>query len=230
MKNLTRKPETARKSQDELETLKKEHAQNMDINRALGKELAPPSPPQKKTKKHSDLESRLKYMAGYNQEGQKLGSSHQTTPIRRKETERVPGNLTNSNSASNSRLQDLAENNPGNLNQKRAAEAANKPKKCLTYGSISNHKIKHCDSNRKIYARDKNGTLTKKLTQDTLRKEQIKSIRLCKKYKNEVEAKEVFISFKLEQAATQTMEDIGISIDFFSGLAVLMRADIARNL
>ena len=60
-------------------------------------------------------------MAGYNQEGQELDSSHQMTSTRRKQTERAPWNLTNLTweggggggdweGATNSRLQNLAEN------------------------------------------------------------------------------------------------------------------------
>ena len=75
---MTRKPEMARKSQHELETLRSKYAQAMDINQALEKELA------EKTKKHSDVESRLKDMAGYNRNGQGVDSSNQITPTRRK--------------------------------------------------------------------------------------------------------------------------------------------------
>ena len=98
------------------------------------------------------------------------------TPTRTKETERAPWNLTDlrgGGGGAHSRPQNLDENSPEDSNQnsrEKAVGAANQSQEGLACG-FTNHKIKHCDSNRTIYEREKNGTLTKKIIQDTLRKE-----------------------------------------------------------
>ena len=75
-----------------------------------------------------------------------------------------------------------------------------------------------------------NRTLTKKLTQDTLRKEQIKSIRPRKKKKNEVEAKEAFICFKSEQVAFHAMEDIKENqVTWIASIAYSNKLDREKN-
>ena len=85
------------------------------------------------------------------------------------------------------------------------AGASRQSQECLARGP-PDHKIRHCDKKRNIYVRNDSDILTKEIIKEVLNNEQIKSIRLRKMNRTDEEAKEAFICFYTEQAATEAME------------------------
>ena len=193
--------------EQELESLKSKYTEVMKINKLLEEQSS-------ERTRESDLEGKLKDLAGYNAATGEQNASIDNVPVtgERETTNRVQTNQSSRDATPGSSRKETPMTNSRNtstfqISRNNQAGVSRQSQECLACGS-ADHKIRHCDKKRNIYVRNNRGILTKEIIKNVQNNEQTKSIRQRKMHRTGEEAKEAFICFYTEQAATDAMEQI----------------------
>ena len=173
-KEAEKQDTTVKNMEQELESLKGKYTEVMKINKLLEEQSS------ERTRK-SDVEGRLKDLAGYNAATGEQNDNIDNIPItgERETTNRVQTSQSSQDATHGSRKEETPMTNSRNtstfqISRNNKVGVSRQSQECLACGS-ADHKIRHCDKKRNIYVRNNRGILTKEIIKDVLNNEQIKA-------------------------------------------------------